>query len=113
MRESMLAIIAGAAAATLILSPDLASARGGGGFGGGSVAAGPGWGWRRGWGWGWGAAAIGVGAGLAVSSYYYPNDYYGGYDGYCGYGGDGDCVLQPRFVLTRCGYRQVQVQVCY
>jgi hypothetical protein len=34
MRKSMLAIIAGAAAATLMLSPDLASARGGG-FGGG------------------------------------------------------------------------------
>jgi hypothetical protein len=76
------------------------------GWRGGAVTSGPGWGWRRGW--GWGAAAID--AGLAVSSYYYPNDYYGGYDGYDGYGG---CILQPRLVLTRWGYRKVQVQVRY
>jgi hypothetical protein len=54
-------------------------------------------------------AAAAVGAGLVASSYY-PYGYYP-YDS--GYGGYGDCVLQPRTVWTQWGYQQVLVQVCY
>jgi hypothetical protein len=108
LRKTILALFA--IALVGMLSPAVASARGGfggggfhgggggfrgglngGGFGGGGFARASGWrggGWRAGaWGWrrpSYGAA--GVGLGLALASYYYGDPYGDGYDYPYGYG---------------------------
>jgi hypothetical protein len=108
LRKTILALFA--IALVGMLSPAVASARGGfggggfhgggggfrgglggGGFGGGGFARGNGWrggGWRAGaWGWrrpSYGAASVGLG--LALASGYYGDPYGDGYDYPYGYG---------------------------
>jgi hypothetical protein len=125
LRKTILALFA--VALIGMLSPAVASARGGfvgGGFRGGSFAGGSGWrggGWRGG-GQGWrGAAygaAVGVGLGLAGSFFGYPygdeDDYPYGYGEYAEYGpwAYRGCYLARQRVWTSHGWRLRAVQVC-
>jgi hypothetical protein len=123
LRKTILALFA----ATLVgvLSPTLASARGG--FVGGGFHGGVGGGGLRGGGWGWrGAAygALGVGLGLAAGGYYgHPYDdsydYPYGYGEYAEYGPwarngyyGGGCYLVRQRLWTAQGWRRRAVQVC-
>jgi hypothetical protein len=136
LRKSMVALFA-AASIGLLLSPTVASARGGfggggfhgggggfhGGFGGGGFHGGGfhgggfhGGGFRGG---GFRGAGIGLGLGLglagAYAAYGYPYGYGGYYDApyaYSDYSGDGGCYLVRRRVLTSYGWRVRRVQVC-
>src|SRR6478609_2167683 len=99
LRKTFLSLFA--VASFGLLSPTVASARGG--FGGG--------GFHR---W-FGGAALGLGLGLGLAGAYaaYP---YGGYYGYpYAYGdyyGDGGCYLVRRRIWTPYGWRIRRMQVC-
>jgi hypothetical protein len=103
IRKAMIGVFA--IAAVGILSPTMASARGGfhGGFHGGGFHGG---GFHGGWGGaGLAAGAIGLGLGLAAAPYAYGYGYPYGYDSYAYY--DGGCYLVRRW--TPWGPRPVQV----
>ncbi len=128
LRKTVMALIA--IASIGLLSPTVASARGGfggfhGGFGGFHGGGFHGGGWGGGWrGGGWrgpafGALGVGVGLGLAGAyggwgyGYDYPYGY--GYDypyGYPSYYGDGGCYVVRQRVWTYYGWRLRAVQVC-
>jgi hypothetical protein len=99
-RKTIIALFA--VAAVGLVSPTIASARGGGGHGGGGGFHGGGF---RGAGLG-----IGLGLGLAgaYGAYGYPYGY--GYDSYAY--DDGGCYLVRRRVMTPYGWRLRRVQVC-
>jgi hypothetical protein len=109
LRKMMIALLA--AATVGLVSPTVASARGGhGGFHGGGFHGG-GFHHRGFYGRGFG---IGLGLGLVAPYAYgwgYPYGYYGypyadsGYD-------DGGCYLESRRVHTRHGWRLRRVEVC-
>jgi hypothetical protein len=112
MRKTILALCA--AVLVGLLSPTVASARGGfggGGFHGGGFHGG---GFHGG---GFRGAGIGLGLGLglagAYGAYGYPYGY--GYDApyaYSGYYGDDGCYLVRQRVWTPYGWRLRRVQVC-
>jgi hypothetical protein len=104
LRKTIIGLFA--VAAIGMLSPNVASARGGfhgGGFHGGGFHGGFG-------GAGLAAGAIGLGLGLAAAPYAYGYGYPYGYDSYAYYGGA--CYLVPRRVWTPWGWRFHQVEVC-
>src|SRR5580704_17712453 len=105
LRKTVIALLA--LASFGLLSPDVASARGG--FGGGGVGGfhGGGFGGFHHHGLGPG---FGVGLGLGFYAPYYYGDYYPDY----GYeeGDEGQCYLVRRRVHTRHGWRLRSVQVC-
>ena len=90
-----------AVAAVGLVSPTVASARGGGHGGGGGFHGG-----------GFRGAGLGIGLGLglagAYGAYGYPYGY--GYDSYAY--DDGGCYLVRRRVMTPYGWRLRRVQVC-
>src|ERR1019366_5707663 len=99
-RKTIIALFA--VAAVGLVSPTIASARGGGGHGGGGGFHGGGF---RG-------AGLGIGLGLGLAGAYraygYPYGY--GYDSYAY--DDGGCYLVRRRVMTPYGWRLRRVQVC-
>lgn len=115
-RKPMIALFA--VAAVGILSPTMASARGGGHGGGGFHGGGGGFhgGGFRGGGFrgpGIAAGAIGLGLGLAAAPYAYGGYGYGYPSGYGSYAyDDGGCYLVRRRVMTPYGWRLRRVQVC-
>ena len=90
-----------AVAAVGLVSPTVASARGGGHGGGGGFHGG-----------GFRGAGLGIGLGLGLAGAYvaygYPYGY--GYDSYAY--DDGGCYLVRRRVMTPYGWRLRRVQVC-
>jgi hypothetical protein len=137
LRKTMMALIA--VASIGLLSPTVASARGGfggggfhggfggfhGGFGGGGFRGGGfrGGGFHGGWrGPAFGALGVGIGLGLAGAyggwgypyGYGYGDDYgYASYYGDGGYGyGDGGCYIVRQRVWTGYGWRLRRAQVC-
>jgi hypothetical protein len=98
-RKTIIALFA--VAAVGLVSPTVASARGGGHGGGGGFHGG-----------GFRGAGLGVGLGLglagAYGAYGYPYGY--GYDSYAY--DDGGCYLVRRRVMTPYGWRLRRVQVC-
>jgi hypothetical protein len=119
-RKTMIALFA--VAAVGMLSPTMASARGGGhGGGGGGGFHGGGGGFHGGGGFrgggfrgaGIAAGAVGLGLGLAAAPYAYGGYGYGYPDGYDSYAYDqGGCYLVRRRVMTQYGWRLRRVQVC-
>src|SRR5882672_3906939 len=115
LRKMMIALFA--VAAVGLVSPTIASARGGGGHGGGGGFHGGGGGFHGGGfrGGGFGAAGLGIGLGLGLAGAYgYPYGYGYGYPyGYGSYAyDDGGCYLVRRRVWTPYGWRLRRVQVC-
>ena len=115
-RRTIIALFA--VAAVGLVSPTVASARGGGHGGGGGFHGGGG-GFHGGGGFrggGFRGAGLGIGLGLglagAYGAYGYPYGYpYGyGYDSYAY--DDGGCYLVRRRVMTPYGWRLRRVQVC-
>ena len=98
-RKTIIALFA--VAAVGLVSPTVASARGGGHGGGGGFHGG-----------GFRGAGLGIGLGLglagAYGAYGYPYGY--GYDSYAY--DDGGCYLVRRRVMTPYGWRLRRVQVC-
>jgi hypothetical protein len=94
LRKTIIALFA--VAAVGLVSPSVASARGGGGFHGGFRGGG-----FRGGGFG----GFGLYGPYAYGGYGYPYSYGGYYD-------DGGCYLIRQRVMTRYGWRLRQVQVC-
>src|SRR5215208_6870210 len=113
-RKTMIALFA--VAAVGLVSPTIASARGGGGHGGGGGFHGGGGGFHgggfRGGGFRGAGLGIGLGLGLAAAGAYGAYGY--GYPyGYGGYGyEDGGCYLVRQRVMTPYGWRLRRVQVC-
>jgi hypothetical protein len=109
-RKTILALIA--VAAVGMVSPTVATARGGGGHGGGSFHGG---GFHGGGGFrGAGIGAFGLGLGLATAPYAYGGYGYGypyGYNSYA-YDDGGGCYLVRRRVMTLYGWHLRRVQVC-
>lgn len=112
LRKMMIALLA--VAAVGLVSPTVASARGGHGFHGGGFHGGfHGGGFHHGFygrGFGWG-----LGLGLAAPYAYgwgYPYGYYGYPYAYGGYVDDGGCYLVRRRIHTRHGWRWRRVEVC-
>jgi hypothetical protein len=109
-RKTIIALFA--VAAVGLVSPTIASARGGGGHGGGGGFHGGGGGGFHGGGGGFRGAGLGVGLGLglagAYGAYGYPYGY--GYDSYAY--DNGGCYLVRRRVMTPYGWRLRRVQVC-
>jgi len=111
-RKTLIGLFAVAAAS--LLSPSIASARGGfhgGGFHGGGFHGGfHGGGFHGGFGPGLALGALGLGLGIAATAPYgygYGYPYYGSYAAY-----DGGCYLVPRRVWTPWGWRLRRVEVC-
>jgi hypothetical protein len=104
LRKTIVALLA--VASIGLLSPTMASARGGmGGHGGGGFHGG---GFHRG---GFRGAGLGLGLGLGLAGAYGAYGYgYGPY-AYSGYD-DGGCYLVHRRVWTSYGWRLRRVQVC-
>src|ERR1039458_7971355 len=98
-RKTIIALFA--VAAVGLVSPTVASARGGGHGGGGGFHGG-----------GFRGAGLGIGLGLGLAGAYvaygYPYGY--GYDSYAY--DDGGCYLVRRRVMTPYGWRLRRVQVC-
>jgi hypothetical protein len=100
VRKTIIALFA--VAAVGLVSPTMASARGGHGFHGGGFR-----------GAGIAAGAIGLGLGLATAPYAYGGYGYGYPYGYDSYAYDnGGCYLVRQQVMTPYGWRLRRVQVC-
>jgi hypothetical protein len=104
LRKTIIALFA--VAAVGLVSPSVASARGGGGFHGGGHGGGGFHGGFRGGGFrGGGFGGFGLYGPYAYGGYGYPYSYGGYYD-------DGGCYLIRQRVMTRYGWRLRRVQVC-
>jgi uncharacterized membrane protein len=104
LRKTIIALFA--VAAVGLVSPSVASARGGGGFHGGGHGGGGFHGGFRGGGFrGGGFGGFGLYGPYAYGGYGYPYSY-------GGYYADGGCYLIRQRVMTRYGWRLRRVQVC-
>jgi hypothetical protein len=110
LRKTIIALLA--VAAVGLLSPTVASARGGFGGHGGGFHGGGFHGFHGGRGFAFGTAlGLGLYAPYAYGAYGYPYGYYGDPYVYSDYDGGG-CYLVQRRVYTPYGWRLQPVQVC-